>query len=210
MNAGDPCLGNTNVTQIGFGELEDYSITVQSTTPTVNSVTVATQGGVPATITSNSGTLQMTATVLPATAPQTVTWSIVPGTGTAAISASGLVTAQTNGTVWAKAISTADASKKDSLQIQLTNQGTAVNDLFSSGFVSIYPNPVINELNINFEQEYTDGFELTVLNLLGQEVYHAHINNKRSSHHLAHLVSGTYILSIQDPGGNRSSIKISK
>jgi len=121
-NYGDPCLEETEYLEFGFGEVEDYTINVQSSSPVVTSVAVATQGGAPATITTNAGTLQMAATVLPATAPQTVTWSIVPGTGTATISAAGLVTAQTNGTVWAKAVSTADVSKKDSLQITLSNQ----------------------------------------------------------------------------------------
>ena len=189
---------------------DSLQITISNQAVPVNSVDVSTQGGVPAAISTNAGTLQMMATVLPATATQTVTWSIVAGTGTATISADGLVMAQTNGTVWAKAVSTADVSKKDSLQIQITNQGTAVNDLFSSGAVSVFPNPVINELVINFDQQYTDGFELTVVNLLGQEVYRARLSSKQTTHQLAQLVSGTYILSIKDPGGHRSGIKIIK
>jgi len=85
-------------------------------------LTVATQGGVPATITTNGGTLQMVATVFPATANQSVTWSIVPGTGTATISATGLVTAVTNGTTFAKATSVQDPTMKDSLLITMTGQ----------------------------------------------------------------------------------------
>jgi len=85
-------------------------------------LTVTTQGGVPAIINTGGGTLQMVATVYPATANQSVTWSIVPGTGAASISAGGLVTAQTNGTVYAKAVAVQDATMKDSLLITISNQ----------------------------------------------------------------------------------------
>ena len=62
---------------------------------------VYTQGNVPATITAPMGTLQMLDTITPLSANQSVTWSIVQGTGIALISTGGLVTAITNGTVWA-------------------------------------------------------------------------------------------------------------
>ena len=85
-------------------------------------ITVATQGGVPATITVDGGTLQMVATVFPASASQEVIWSIVPGTGMATINTTGLVTGVSNGTVYAKAIAVQDNSVKDSLMITLTSQ----------------------------------------------------------------------------------------
>ncbi len=85
-------------------------------------LTVATQGGVPAIITTNSGTLQMIATVFPATANQSVNWSIVPGTGMASVNSSGLVTAISNGTAWAKATAVQDTTVKDSLMITMSNQ----------------------------------------------------------------------------------------
>ncbi|MCX6245046.1 MAG: hypothetical protein NTU98_10115 [Bacteroidetes bacterium] len=85
-------------------------------------VIVNTQGSVPAVITTPGGTLQMVATVLPASANQSVTWSIVPGTGMASITTGGLVTAITNGTVWAKAIAVQDVSVMDSMMITISNQ----------------------------------------------------------------------------------------
>jgi hypothetical protein len=93
---------------------------------------VATQGAVPATITTGGGTLQMTASVFPATANQNVTWSLVPGTtANASISATGLVTAQTNGngTVWAKAVSVQDNTVKDSMLITISGQTVTVTGL---------------------------------------------------------------------------------
>ena len=64
----------------------------------------------------------MVATVFPLTASQSVTWSIVPGTGGATISSGGLVTATANGTVYAKAVAVQDVTVKDSLLITITNQ----------------------------------------------------------------------------------------
>jgi hypothetical protein len=83
---------------------------------------VATQGGVPAEITTSGGTLQMVATVFPATANQAVTWSIVPGSGMATINATGLVTAVSNGTAFAKAAAVQDPTMVDSLLINISGQ----------------------------------------------------------------------------------------
>jgi hypothetical protein len=85
-------------------------------------LTVATQGGAPPTITVPGGTLQMVATVFPTGANQNVTWSIVPGTGSASISTTGLVTAIADGTVYAKAAAVQDPTVKDSLLITISNQ----------------------------------------------------------------------------------------
>jgi len=85
-------------------------------------IDVATQGNVPAIITTSGGTLQMVDTVFPSTANQLATWSIVQGTGQASISAGGLVTAMSNGTVYAKSTAVQDITVKDSLMITITGQ----------------------------------------------------------------------------------------
>ena len=84
---------------------------------------VATQGGLPAAINTSAGTLNMVSTIFPSSANQNVIWSIVPVTGDATISTSGVVTGVANGTVWAKAVSVQDNTIMDSLLITLTNQG---------------------------------------------------------------------------------------
>ena len=74
----------------------------QPTIP-VTAIAVSSQNGA-STITTKSGTLQMTANVLPENATdKTVTWSVTKGTGNAVISASGLLTAVSDGTVTVKA-----------------------------------------------------------------------------------------------------------
>jgi hypothetical protein len=98
----------------------------------VTAVQTGTQGNVPATITTNVGSLQMTANVLPANANQSVQWSLTPGTGGATISPTGLVTASANGTVWAKATSTQDTTIMDSILITITNQVVIVSSVVVS------------------------------------------------------------------------------
>ena len=69
----------------------------------VTGITVTGAGG-STQITSDNGTLQLTAAVLPTTATnKAVTWSVVNGTGQATINSTGLVTAVTSGTVTARA-----------------------------------------------------------------------------------------------------------
>ena len=78
-------------------------------------------------ITSDKGTLQMSATVSPddATDPS-VTWSVVEaGTGTATISSAGLLTAVTDETVTVKATSVSTPAVSGELEITISNQ-TAV------------------------------------------------------------------------------------
>ncbi len=101
-----------------YGETEDYTVSI-SLPAVIDSVVVTTQGNVPATIATPTGTLQVVATVYPLTSNQDVTWSIVNATGTATISQTGLVTAQTAGTVWAKAVSDENTAKKDSILITI-------------------------------------------------------------------------------------------
>ena len=75
----------------------------------VTSITVTGAGG-SSTITTDNGTLQLSAAVLPANATnKSVTWSIINGTGNATMNSTGLVTAVENGTVTARAIAN-DAS----------------------------------------------------------------------------------------------------
>lgn len=83
---------------------------------------VTTQGGVPSTITSPGGTLQLVGTIYPTTAAQTVNWSIATVTGNASISSNGLVTALTDGTVWAKGVAAQDATMRDSILVTISNQ----------------------------------------------------------------------------------------
>jgi sorbitol-specific phosphotransferase system component IIA len=179
---------------------DSLMITISNQPVPITGLTVSTQGSVPPEITTPGGTLQMVATVLPANAVQDVTWSIIPGSGSAVISTSGLVTAQTNGTIWAKAVSDYDISKLDSLEITITNQDMSIeNVLAETGFI-MYPNPVSSG-NINFELSETidlSSAQLMILDINGKTVRTEVIQSAGFSISVTNLPSGLYTVVITD------------
>jgi len=108
------------------------------------SILVSTEDNVPATITTNGGTLQVTSEILPATANQAINWSIVNGTAAATISTTGLVTAQSNGTVWAKAVSAENTAIKDSIEITISGQIIPVTDIMVTTLNNVTPTITTN------------------------------------------------------------------
>jgi hypothetical protein len=133
-------------------------------------VDVKTQGGVPAEITVQGGTLQLVATVYPAAADQDVTWNIVPGSGTASISASGLVTAISDGNVFAVAVAVQDTTVSDTLMIDISGQSTGIGQNNPFAFeISPVPNRGVFTITLNNDLEQS--WELSICNTLGMSVY---------------------------------------
>ena len=93
--------------------------------PIQSSIEITTENNVAAAISVNQGTLQLQASILPATMDQSVTWSLTNNPGLATISSTGLVSALQNGTVRAIAVSVADNSLQATLDITISNQYTA-------------------------------------------------------------------------------------
>ena len=127
--------GNGTITvrataQDGSGISDDHNITIsnQITPPTEVLVSSITITG-PTSITTDGGTAQLTANVLPSNATnQDVTWSIQGTTLGATVSASGLVTAsgQTpgNGTVTIRATADDGSGVSDDHDVAITNQAS--------------------------------------------------------------------------------------
>jgi hypothetical protein len=183
---------------------DSVQITISNQVVAVTGLTVTTQGNVAAAINTNAGTLQMVATISPANATnQNVTWSIVPGTGTASISATGLVTAQTNGTVHAKAVSVANPNAKDSVQITITNQVTTavINPVLRE--LRLYPNPAENEVAIQLLRNHPP-LRLQWMNAVGQLIGETRVpaNRLRQLYilNLSSWSAGLYFLRIQGEG----------
>jgi uncharacterized protein YjdB len=106
----------------GTGVYSTLVITISNQNIPVTGIVVTGAGGV-SLITALGGTLQLSAAVTPANATnKTVTWSLVNGTGQASISAGGLVTAITNGTVTARATANDGSGVSGTLLITLSNQ----------------------------------------------------------------------------------------
>lgn len=126
--------GSYNSYGLGF---DDFLLEQIPTSQPV-SAQVATIDNAAATIDVNDGTLQLKAIITPADASQTVTWSLINGTGTATISETGLVTAVSNGTVTAKAVSVENNTISSELVITITNQVNVLcTPAFSNGVEAI-------------------------------------------------------------------------
>lgn len=190
-----------SVANIAKKDSVEITITNQSAAPVIDSIHIYTQGNVAAEINTNAGNLQLTATLFPATANQDVNWSIVPASGTATISATGLVTAQSNGTVWAKTVSVADNSKTDSLEITISNQtGTSINEQAKLTGLKLYPNPASDELFIAIDKKHAQ-LELLIVDMSGKEVYRDQFMpntlNRVTTLPLKHISSGVYYLQLK-------------
>jgi len=105
-----------------YAQWEKVSSSVADTTINVTGIKVAGSGGL-TTITTPSGSLQMTKTVTPNNATvQTMKWSVVNGTGEAMISSTGLLTAVANGTVTVKATATDGSGVVGTFDILISGQ----------------------------------------------------------------------------------------
>lgn len=134
-------------------------------------IDIATEGGIPATISQNAGVLQLTKSVFPSYANQEVSWSIEPGTGNASISSTGLVTAVSDGIVWAKAAAIQDVTVVDSILITIsgqTNVPANVGDIKMD--FEVCPNPGSGKFEIVTNSLKTGKYNLEIFNTAGEIV----------------------------------------
>lgn len=182
---------------------DSVEITITNQVQPVASVGVSVLDGDAPEINIPSGTLQMVATVLPADADPAVSWSIIPGTGAAAISAAGLVTASANGTVWAKAVSVADASKSDSLMITITNQDLGVEAVANALGLSIHPNPGRDAVYLSVQKEHP-ALSVSVSDINGRLISNREIGvnglNTPFKLDISDLAGGVYMIRLSGQG----------
>jgi hypothetical protein len=122
-------IGNLNESYIIMDDCG--TITLEGAVPgiLVTGITVSTADG-SSSITTEAGTLQMMASVMPVNADDpNVHWSVINGTGKATISSTGLVTAILNGTVFVTAKSSDGGRISDTKQITISNQVASLEDL---------------------------------------------------------------------------------
>ena len=169
-------LSNTEITQLYY-----YPLII------VNSITLQGQGSV-STITSNSGILQMEATILPINAAdQTYTWSVANGTGSATIDNAGILTAQTNGTVTVTATANDGSSVSSSTVITISNQTVSINETKeTSSLINIYPNPTTDKVTFSITEQIST---IELYNLTGQKV--AQFQNTNTIN-ISSLLNGIY------------------
>lgn len=162
----------------------------------VTAITVQGQGGA-LTITTQGGTLQMEANVLPSYADDdTYTWSVGNGTGSASISTSGLLTAISNGTVTVTATANDGSGVTGDVVITISNQSSVgLNEVIETKYISIFPNPTIYQLTVQTEDKInsakiTDGTGRTIP-----------VNLNNNTIDVSSLSSGVYLLQIETDKG---------
>lgn len=148
------------------------------------------------TITTPSGTLQMTAAVLPANADDnSITWSVTNGTGSASISANGLLTALSDGTATVTATANDGSGVIGTKIITISNQSTSIFETSVNESFTVYPNPNNGVFQLKGAQLEACK-RLTIINILGESVYQN--NNIDSKLNLSHLPKGVYVIQLHD------------
>lgn len=123
-------------------------LTPFNTVYVVSSVTVSSENGMYA-IDTQGGTLQMTDSIYPSYAGNTVVdWS-VSDENLATIDANGLLTAAADGDVWVKATATDGTGFADSVQVSISNQSSGLFNPQAGTAFNIYPNPASNYIRIS-------------------------------------------------------------
>ena len=78
----------------------------------------------------------------------------------------------------------------------------------SSGHISLYPNPVTNELNIEINNTSNDIMQFTVSDIIGKELYRSNktVTKGISQHQIttSNLTDGLYLLNIKSEEGLKS------
>jgi uncharacterized protein YjdB len=92
-------------------------------------VSISVENDEAAEITTDGGTLQLIATVTPASVSQDVVWSVTTGSDFASVDADGLVTALANGTVTVRATSVEDETAYGEIEVVITNQVVEVESI---------------------------------------------------------------------------------
>ncbi len=152
-------------------------------------------------ITSDSGTLQMSAVVAPFNAEyETITWSVSPE-GIATIDANGLLTATGDGTVTVEATTNTNSAVTGTLDIVVSGQ-VSIDEIALEYGISVYPNPATEILNISLN--YDKDVNLTLINMLGKAVMSKNINNFATID-VSNLTQGVYLIKMNIEGKQYSS-----
>ena len=159
----------------------------------VNSITVQGQGGATS-ISTQGGTLQMSATVLPSNATNsTYTWSVKNSKAT--INSTGLLTAISDG------IDTVVATANDGTgiigmkAINISNQGNGINNfIYQTNSVSIFPNPANDDLNIEIKNGALIPEKLSISDIRGRVVFQLYDLKAFNKIDISNLDKGLYFV----------------
>ena len=161
----------------------------------VTSISVTAEGG-SAVIDTNAGTLQLSTQVSPESATvQSITWSLLEGTGKASLSSSGLVTAESNGTVTARATANDGSGVYDELIVTIENQISSSISEYSTGTNNF---EIVIGRDV-FEIYLQDGFSANQTNLYdvsGRLITKEVFNGNYCQIETGNLPEGIYIIQV--------------
>ena len=162
----------------------------------VTGITVTGAGGA-STISIPGGTLQLSATVLPANATnKTLTWTIANGTGKAIINATGLVTAIANGTITATANAFDGSGVTGSLEITLSKQ--VFTNLYNERNHEFYAVLSSNKLIINPDAKNIEFDFCSLYTIQGVLLHREKITGETIKIDISSYLSGIYIVSLSN------------
>lgn len=157
----------------------------------VTVVEVYTQEEVPAEITTIGGTLQLVAEISPAEATNPeVVWSVNSGSEFASVDQDGLVTAINDGLAMIRATWIEDDAVFGEIEININSLG--IEDTATAHW-QYYPNPVEDKLHFSGDIVVS---EITIFNLLGQEVMNTQVNSSVGEIDISGLQKGNYLLKV--------------
>jgi len=84
------------------------------------------------------------------------------------------------------------ATEQGTFSLRLSDPSLATTNFETSNF-KVYPNPVKNILNLSYDQNISN---VSVFNLLGQEVIAKSVNSNLSQIDMSHLANGTYMVKV--------------
>ena len=195
-------VGSSPATENQNGTWQVGARVYQDSIP-VNKITIGNSAGL-TTITTDNGTLQLNASVLPANATnKTVVWSIVNGTGKATITGTGLVTAEENGTVTAQAAANDASEIFGTFIVTISNQtilstGSVGNETTNDLRIIV----TTNELVLRLCNDYIS-YKANLYNLQGEFVSGKIVENDSLSFDISKIPSGIYIIELSKGVKNR-------
>lgn len=134
------------------------------------------------------GTLQLSAETLPATATLPgVRWSVVDGTGSATIDATGLLTGVTEGVVTVMASAKDDSKVTTVLDVTVGSVGISQK---SVNTLKVYPNPAVNELTVELSSEGT----VSIYNSVGQKMDEVFVSASQYTFDISSYATGIYFV----------------
>ena len=158
------------------------------------------------TITSQGGTAQMSASVVPDNASnKAVTWSIQNGTGEATISTSGLVTAIANGTVSAKATANDGSGISGILNLEIGEQ--VPTGIGQHGEVPFVVRTDGTEIHIEFTNTAIYD-QIRFYDLRGNLLLTEKLSDTPYKVNISALPSGMYIMQLVSRDGKAEAVKV--